>query len=90
MVLDITTTAEKAKVVYPEVPDEEARELEEVHTPNTKTIEEVSSYLGEEKSRCLKAVDFMVQEKPVVVLYLEIEKSTWQNLKGTWAFLNMK
>lgn len=60
-------TAEKAKVVYPEVPYEEARELEEVHTPNTKTIEEVSSYLGEEKSRCLKAVDFMVQEKPVVV-----------------------
>lgn len=60
-------TAEKAKVVYPAVPDEEAKELEEVHTPNTKTIEEVSNYLGVTEAKCLKAVDFMVQEKPVVV-----------------------
>lgn len=60
-------TAEKAKVVYPAVPDEEAKELEEVHTPNAKTIEEVSNYLGVTEAKCLKAVDFMVQEKPVVV-----------------------
>lgn len=60
-------TAEKAKVVYPEVPSEELRELEEVHTPGTTTIEAVANYLGESETKCLKAVDFMVQGEPVFV-----------------------
>ena len=61
-------TDEKAKVVY-HVDDSqvEAKEMEKVSTPNCITIEDVSDYLDIDKGHCLKAIDLMVKEEPVVV-----------------------
>lgn len=60
-------TAEKAKVEYRDVAKEDLKEMEEVSTPNTTTIEAVSGFLGVDESKCLKAVDFMVKGEPVFV-----------------------
>ncbi|WP_138159502.1 proline--tRNA ligase [Peptoniphilus catoniae] len=60
-------TVEKAKVIYEAGEKEEALEPEEIETPNCKTIEEVASFLGVNKSKCLKAVDLSVRGKPVIV-----------------------
>lgn len=60
-------TVEKAPVDYPVGEKEEEKELEEVKTPNCKTIEEVSTYLEEDKAKCLKAIDLMANGEKVVV-----------------------
>ena len=60
-------TVEKAPVDYPVGQKEEEKELEEVKTPNCKTIEEVSTYLEEDKAKCLKAIDLMANGEKVLV-----------------------
>ena len=60
-------TVEKAPVDYPVGEKEEEKELEEVKTPNCKTIEEVSTYLEEDKAKCLKAIDLIANGEKVVV-----------------------
>lgn len=75
-------TSEKAKVVY-KIPEKESpRELEEVSTPNLKTIEEVAEFLGVEKNRCLKAIDLMVREEPVVVFIPGDRELNMSKLEG--------
>ena len=48
--------------------DEEMLPLEEVNTPNTKTIEEVASFLNVEKKDIAKAVMYSVSGKPSMFL----------------------
>lgn len=65
---DFAATDEKAYVYY-KVEDENVEKLpsEKVLTPNCKTIEEVSDFLKVDPAHCLKAVDLMVEGKPVIV-----------------------
>jgi len=42
--------------------------VEKVHTPNTRTIEELSAFLGVEKSVILKSVAYLADSKPVIAL----------------------
>lgn len=58
-------TDEKAEVYYSYPETQEPKEKEKVHTPGTKTIEEVSEFLGIEKARCAKAIDMSVEGEPV-------------------------
>ena len=60
-------TTEKAAVVYKLPESQEKAEKEEVKTPGTTTIDAVSDFLNVEKKRCAKAIDLMIEEKPVIV-----------------------
>ena len=76
---DFAATDEKAYVYY-QVNDENVEKLpsEKVLTPNCKTIEEVSDFLNVDAAHCLKAVDLMVEGKPVIVFipgYRELNMS---------------
>lgn len=64
---DYAATDEKAKVNYPFPEREEPREMELAETPNCVTIEDVSQFFGVKDAVCAKALDLMVQEKPVFV-----------------------
>ncbi len=66
---DFAATDEKAQVFY-NVDDSSIKELpiEKITTPNCKTIEEVAEYLEVSKSHCAKAIDLMVEGKPVLVI----------------------
>ncbi|MDT8858991.1 proline--tRNA ligase [Alkalihalobacillus sp. MEB130] len=48
--------------------DEEALELELVETPNTKTIIELTSFLGVKASETIKSLLYIVNDEPVLVL----------------------
>ncbi len=60
-------TEEKAKVIYKLPKREEPAQLKEVHTPDCKTIEDLSKFLKTDKSRCMKAIDLTVQGKSILV-----------------------
>ena len=47
---------------------EEMKELEEVHTPGQKTIEEVTEFLGVEPARTIKSLALLADGEPVLVL----------------------
>ncbi|MGE6378096.1 proline--tRNA ligase [Peribacillus muralis] len=47
---------------------EEKRELEKIHTPGQKSIEEVASFLNEDTNKLIKSLLFIVDEKHVLVL----------------------
>ncbi|QQK08538.1 proline--tRNA ligase [Miniphocaeibacter halophilus] len=65
---DFAATDEKAEVYY-SVDDSNITVLpmEKVTTPNCKTIEDVANYLEVPKSHCAKAIDLIVEGKPVLV-----------------------
>ncbi|SFC07901.1 prolyl-tRNA synthetase [Bacillus sp. OV322] len=48
--------------------DEALAEMEKVHTPGQKTIEEVSGFLGLDQKKCIKSLLFKVDDKFVLVL----------------------
>lgn len=60
---DMATTVEKAKC--PDVPPDDAEMLpiEKVHTPDTKTIEDVAEYLGLDRAKTLKALLFLTYDE---------------------------
>ncbi|WP_300408886.1 proline--tRNA ligase [Lagierella sp.] len=62
-------TDEKAEVYY-EVDEEdvEMKELTKIFTPNCKTIEDVKEFTNTSSSHCAKAIDLMVEGKPVLVI----------------------
>lgn len=60
-------TTEKAPVCYDYPEGEALKEMEEVHTPDCSTIEAVANCLKLSPKRCCKAVDLMVEGKPVLV-----------------------
>ncbi len=64
---DYAATDEKARFKL-EIEAEEAKEIELVETPDKKTIEEVSKFLGVPTNKFAKAVDLMVAGEPVIVI----------------------
>lgn len=60
---DMAATVERAECVDAPASDAEMLALEEVHTPETKTIEEVASFLGVEKSQTMKALLFVTYDE---------------------------
>lgn len=60
-------TDEKAAVFYTCPKREEPVSMTKVHTPGKKTIEEVSGFLKIEMAKCAKAIDYIVEGKPVFV-----------------------
>lgn len=63
---DKAYTDEKARSVIPAIKEDE-KELELVKTTDKKTIEEVSGFLNEDKIKCAKAVDLVVEGELVIV-----------------------
>lgn len=60
-------TEEKARVIY-KLPERKDRlAVEEVSTPNCKTISEVANFLNVKEAECIKAIDLMVAGEPVLV-----------------------
>lgn len=61
---DMAATVERALCVDAKPQDDiEALPLEEVHTPQTKTIDEVAAFLGLETSQTMKALLFVTYDK---------------------------
>jgi prolyl-tRNA synthetase len=66
---DYAANIEMAPVITTyEKSDEPLRNLEKVHTPEQKSIEEVSSFLNVSPEKCIKSMLFKVDEKYVLVL----------------------
>ena len=63
---DNAYTDEKARSIIPSIKEEE-KELELVETTDKKTIEDVSKFLNQEKTKCAKAIDLIVEGEPVFV-----------------------
>lgn len=59
----MAATTEKAECVDAPAEDAEMLPLEEVHTPGTKTIEEVAGFLGVDESRTIKALLFVTYDE---------------------------
>lgn len=71
----MAATVERAECVDAPAETDEMLPLEEVHTPGTKTIEEVAGFLGLEKSRTIKALLFVTygddgEEKEYVAAFI--------------------
>lgn len=64
---DYAATDEKAQVVYKLPEPEEMAELERVSTPGVTTIEDLSAFLKVSSKKCAKAIDLLVEGKPVFV-----------------------
>jgi len=62
-----TANAEKAESTIPELPSEPEATLEEVATPNIKTISALAKFLAVDESKTLKAVFYMSDGEPVFV-----------------------
>lgn len=60
-------TTEKAPVEYILPKSEDKLEKEEIATPDTTTIEELSKFANIDSKKCLKAIDLMVCDEPVIV-----------------------
>lgn len=60
---DMATTVEKAACVDALPEDDEMLPMEKVHTPGTKTIDEVSEYLKLDKKKTLKALLFITYDE---------------------------
>ncbi len=50
------------------VPDSTVSDVEEVHTPNMKTVEEVAEFLNTTPDRMIKTMIYIADKKPVAVL----------------------
>lgn len=65
---EFAANIEKCPVSYKIEEDEEMLEVEEVHTPGAKTIEDLSNLLGIEKSKTAKMICLSNAGKPVFVM----------------------
>lgn len=63
---DSAYTDEKARSIIPVIKEDE-KELELIKTTDKKTIEDVSEFLSEDKIKCAKAIDLIVEGEPVFV-----------------------
>lgn len=59
----MSATLEKAECVDDPASDENMKELQEVHTPGTKTISDVANYLNLETKRTIKALLFEIYDE---------------------------
>jgi prolyl-tRNA synthetase len=78
---------EVATSVMPPAPrDEHAKPLEEIHTPNVKTINELAPFLNVEHGRLAKSVVYWSDDTPVLVLMMgtdELNESKLMGVLGT-------
>lgn len=67
---DYGANVEKASSVYTKKSVESSLflDIEEIHTPGQKTIEEVSAYLQKDSNRFIKSLVYLVDEEAVIVL----------------------
>ncbi|MDO5017940.1 MAG: proline--tRNA ligase [Lagierella massiliensis] len=66
---EFAATDEKAEVYYNvNEEDIELKELTKIFTPNCKTIDDVGKFTETVSSHCAKAIDLMVEGKPVLVI----------------------
>lgn len=65
---DYAATDEKYKVSLPILEKEEPKEMEKVHTPGVKTIEDLSKFLSIDKSKLLKSIAFTTKDESYLVL----------------------
>lgn len=63
---DSAYTDEKARSIIPAIKEDE-KELQLIETTDKKTIEDVSEFLKENKIKCAKAIDLIVEGEPVFV-----------------------
>lgn len=63
---DSAYTDEKARSIIPAIKEDE-KELQLIETTDKKTIEDVSEFLKEDKIKCAKAIDLIVEGEPVFV-----------------------
>ena len=63
---DSAYTDEKARSIIPVIKEDE-KELKLIETTNKKTIEDVSEFLNEDKIKCAKAIDLIIEGEPVFV-----------------------
>jgi prolyl-tRNA synthetase len=79
--------AEIIPLSKPQPQQEEEKPMEKVHTPEVKTIEELSSFLGVPPSKIMKAVLYILKGKePLLVLIRgdrEIDENKLETLLGT-------
>ena len=59
---------EKSECIYEEVAKEEAKEIEKIHTPDVKTIEELCDFLNCDSSKFVKTLIYAAGEKVVAVM----------------------
>ena len=64
---DAAFLMDEAPIRYPVPEGQEPKEAEDIHTPDARTIKELSDMIGVEPARCTKAVDLRVDGKPVFV-----------------------
>ncbi len=64
-----------------EVSNESEKEIEKVHTPNMKTIEEVSSFMNETPNKFIKSLIYKVDDSFVMVLVLGNDELNETKLK---------
>ena len=70
----------------PESIDCENREIEHIHTPGKKTIEEVSKYLKKSPAELMKSLLFINEDKPIMILIRgdhEVNESKLQSCFGS-------
>ncbi|OGS45736.1 MAG: proline--tRNA ligase [Elusimicrobia bacterium RIFOXYD2_FULL_34_15] len=60
----------------------ETKTIEEVNTPNLKTVEEVSKFLNEKPEKFIKTLIYLADEKPVMVLVRGDSEINEEKLKG--------
>ncbi len=81
--------AEIIPLSKPQPEEEEEKPMEKVHTPDVKTIEELAEFLSVEPKKIMKAVLYMVEGEPVLVLIRgdrEIDENKLEMVLGTENF----
>lgn len=71
--------AEIVKLSKPKEEEEKEKPLEKIYTPNTDTIEKLSSYLGVPSGKIIKAVLYIVEDKEPVMFLIRGDRSIDEN-----------
>jgi prolyl-tRNA synthetase len=80
---DYAANVEKAKSIKPKLEAENRQPVEEISTPNIKTIEEVANFVGVPTSHTLKAVFYSADAEPVFVIIrgdLDVNETKLKNI----------
>ncbi len=80
---DYAANAEKARSIKPKPEAKNLQPVEEIATPNIKTIEEVANFVGVPTSHTLKAVFYSADAEPVFVIIrgdLDVNETKLKNL----------
>ncbi len=84
--------AEKAEFTKPPMPQEDPLPIQDVHSPGTKTIDELCDYLDIPQARTLKAVFYIVDDELLFVVIrgdLEVNEIKLSNALGQPAELHL-